>query len=116
MTDKPKTEAQRNAVHLWMDMVAKILNESGIDKRVVLHKLTTRGLDTQWTRDSFKADVYKPVFAAVAAKQSTEEANTTDHSFVVQGITKWVAQEFGVALPPFPDRFSQADEPMRHTG
>ena len=22
----------------------------------------------------------------------------------------------GVALPPFPDRFSQADEPMRHTG
>ena len=110
MTDKPKTDKQRASVHLWMEQVAKMLNDNGVDKRVVLHKLTTRGLDTQWTKDSFKADVYKPVFAAVAAKQSTEEANTTDHSFVVQGITKWVAQEWGVALPPFPDRFNKEGE------
>ena len=116
MSDNPKTEAQRNSVHLWMEQVAKILNDSGIDKRVVLHKLTTRGLDTQWTKDSFKADVYKPVFNAVAAKQSTEQASTTDHSFVVDGITKWVAQEFGVVLPPFPDRFSQAEEAARAAG
>jgi len=110
MTDKPKTDAQRNAVHLWIREVAKVLNDNGIDKRVVIHKMATRGLDTQWTEESFKADVYKPIFQAVAAKQSTEEANTTDHDVVIQGLQKWVAQEWGVVLPPFPDRFSMAEQ------
>jgi len=107
VNDKPKTDLQRNSVHLWIKQVAKVLNDNGIDKRVVIHKMATRGLDTQWTPESFKADVYKPVFNAVAAKESTEEANTTDHDVVVQGLTKWVAQEWGVALPPFPDKFNQ---------
>lgn len=110
MSDKLKTDSQRNAIHVWFDLVAKVLNDNGIDKRVVLHKLKTRGLDTQWTAASFKEDVYKPVFNAVAAKQSTEEANTTDHDVCVQGLQKWVAQEFGVVLPPFPDRFTQSED------
>ncbi len=110
MSDNPKTEAQRNAVHVWMREVAQILNDNGIDKRVVIHKMATRGLDTQWTEASFKEDVYKPVFQAVAAKQSTEEASTTDHDVVIQGLQKWVAQEWGVVLPPFPSRFNQAEQ------
>ena len=111
MTDqKPKTDKQRSAIHLWMDLVAKVLNESGIDKRVVIHKLSTRGLDTQWTGASFKEDVYRPVYQSVSAKQSTEDANTLDHDIVVQGLQKWVAQEFGVVLPHFPDRFNQGSE------
>jgi len=110
MTDKPKTDAQRNALHLWFRMVAKTLNDNGVDKRVVIHKLSTRGLDMQWTEDSFKADVYRPIFQSVAAKNSTEEANTQDHDVCVKGLQKWVAEEFGVALPPFPDRFSQGQE------
>ena len=55
--DNPKTDSQRNAIHVWFDLVAKVLNDNGIDKRVVLHKLKTRGLDTQWTAASFKEDV-----------------------------------------------------------
>ena len=105
---KPKTDAQRNAVHLWMEQVAKVFNDNGIEKRVVIEKLATRGLDTQWTKESFKHDVYKPVFEKVSGgKESTEDANTTDHDIVIQGLQKWCAQEFGVVLPPFPDRFSQ---------
>lgn len=109
-SEKLKTEAQRNAVHLWMEQSAKVLNDHGITKSVVLEKLTTRGLDTAWTKESFKEDVYKPVFKAVAAKQSTEQANTTDHDVCVQGLQKWAAQALGVVLPPFPDRYSQAEE------
>jgi len=107
--ENPKTDAQRNAVHLWIRLVAQLLNDSGIDKRVVIHKMATRGLDTQWTPESFKADVYKPIFQAVAAKQSTEQASTTDHDIVIQGISKWLAQEFGIVCPPFPDRYSQSE-------
>jgi len=86
-------------------MVAQVLNDNGIDKRVVIHKLKTRGLDTQWTAESFKEDVYRPVFQKVAAKHSTEEANTRDHDIVIQGLQKWCAEEFGVVLPPFPSRY-----------
>ena len=93
--EKPKTDKQRAAAHLWMEQTAKVLNDHGITKQIVLEKLTTRGLDTQWTKESFKEDVYKPVFNAVAAKQSTEEANTTDHDIVVQGLQKWAAKELG---------------------
>lgn len=104
---KPKTDAQRNSAHLWMRQVAEVLNANGVDKRVVIHKLATRGIDTQWTGESFKADVYRPIFQKVTAQQSTEEASTTDHDLVYQGLVKWVGQEFGVVLPPWPDRYSQ---------
>ena len=108
--EKPKTDKQRAAAHLWMEQAAKVLNDHGVTKQIVLENLTTRGLDTAWTKESFKEDVYRPVFNAVAAKQSTEEANTTDHDIVVQGLQKWAAKELGVVLPPFPDRITQAEE------
>ena len=109
MSDKPKTDKQRNTLHLWFEQVAKVLNDNGIGKQVVIEKLATRGLESKWTKDSFKEDVYKPVFAKVTAvKTSTEDANTTDHDVCVQGLQKWAAQELGVVLPPFPDRFEQA--------
>jgi hypothetical protein len=106
----PKTDAQRNAAHVWIRQVAQVLNDAGIDKRVVIHKMATRGLDVRWTEESFKADVYRPIFAAVSAKSSTEEASTIDHGIVVEGITKWIGQEFGVVLPPFPSRYTQGEE------
>lgn len=108
--EKPKTDKQRAAAHLWMEQAAKVLNDHGVTKQIVLENLTTRGLDTAWTKESFKEDVYRPVFNAVAAKQSTEEANTTDHDIVVQGLQKWAAKELGVVLPPFPSIYSQAEE------
>ena len=109
--EKPKTDKQRAAAHLWMEQTAKVLNDHGITKQIVLEKLTTRGLDTAWTKESFKHDVYKPVFAKVTAvKTSAEEASTIDHDIVIAGLQKWAAQELGVVLPPFPSIYSQAEE------
>lgn len=106
MTEAPKTDAQRNAVHLWIRQVSKALNDNAIDRKVLLDKLEKRGIDSQWTPEAFKAFVYKPIYQKVTAKSSTEEANTTDHDIVVQGISKWLAQEFGIVAPPFPDRYT----------
>ena len=41
--EKPKTDKQRAAAHLWMEQTAKVLNDNGITKQIVLEKLTTRG-------------------------------------------------------------------------
>ena len=109
--EKPKTDKQRAAAHLWMEQTAKVLNDHGITKQIVLEKLTTRGLDTAWTKESFKEDVYRPVFSKVTAvKTSTEEASTIDHDIVIAGLQKWAAEVFGVVLPPFPCRFTQGQD------
>ena len=109
--EKPKTDKQRAAVHKWFEQVAKALNDNGIEKHVVIEMLRTRGLQTQWTKESFKEDVYKPVYAKVTGgKDSTEKANTKDHDICVQGLQKWAAETLHVVLPPFPDRFTQAEE------
>ena len=99
---KPKTDKQRSAAHVWFRMVAEVLNSHGIDQHVVLDKLHTRGIDIPWSEHTFKDAVYKPVFQKVTDKDSTEEANTTDHNLVYQGLCAWFGQEFGVELPPWP--------------
>ena len=83
-----------------------MLNEHGIERKVVIDKLTSRGLDMPWDEKSFKELVYKPVFQAVTREESTEDANRTDHSICYEGLCKWFGQEFGVTLPPFPSRES----------
>ena len=100
--DKPKTPAQQRAVHSWFDKIAAQLNEKGIDRTVVIEALAKRGLDLLWTGPAFKENVYKPVFQAVTTKQSTEDANTTDHDLCYHGIVKWLAMEFEITAPPFP--------------
>jgi hypothetical protein len=110
VSDNPKTDAQRRSLHLWFEKVAKVFNDNGIEKSVVIELLTTRGLDTQWTKESFKEDVFKPVYNKVTGgKVSTEEANTKDFDICVTGLQKWAAEVLEVTLPPFPDRFSQAE-------
>lgn len=111
MTDNPKTEAQRNAIHKWFEQVADVLNANGIEKRIVLERLQARGIEAEWTKESFKEDVYKPIFQRVTGgKYSTEQASTKDHDICVKGLQKWAASELGIVLPPFPSRYSQGDE------
>lgn len=111
MTDleKPKTDRQRASLHVWLEQCANVLNDNAIEKTSVIEKLQTRGIDTLWTKESLKQDVYKPIFEKVTGgKMSTEDASTTDHNVVYMGLTKWVAQEFGVTLPPWPTEMERA--------
>ena len=79
-----------------------MLNENGITKHVLLERLATTTVETEWTEESFKADVYKPIYEAVTKKESTEDASTTDHDIVYNGLVKWLGQEFELVAPPFP--------------
>jgi hypothetical protein len=111
VSDNPKTEAQRNAEHLWFRQAAKCLNDAGISLSVIVETLSKTTVDTLVTEDNFKAVVYKPVLKAMSGgKDSTEKESTTDPAAVVQGIQKFFAERLEVVLPPFPDRFSQAEE------
>tara|TARA_R110002074_G_scaffold307570_1_gene478418 strand:- start:840 stop:1217 length:378 start_codon:yes stop_codon:yes gene_type:complete len=112
---QPKTDAQRSAVHLWIREVAGVLNDAGLEKRVVIEALGKRGIDMPWSEESFKADIYKPIFQSVFAKESTEEASTTDHDKIYNGLIRWFGQEFGVELPPFPSQENAANPALFNT-
>ena len=110
MNDQQRTDSQNRSLHLWFRHVAKALNDAGIDQKATIDKLQTRGLDIPWTDSAFKENVWKPIYKAMSGNESTTDANRTDYNAEYMGLCKWFAQEFGVTLPPFPDRFSQAME------
>jgi hypothetical protein len=105
----PVTPKQANSLHLWCDQVAAQLNDSGIDMVSFLTILAERPtITSQWTGKAFKETCYKPVFQAIAQKDSTTEASTLDHDIVITALTRLVSLRFdGLLLPPFPDRFNQ---------
>ena len=59
-----------------------------------------------WTEESVKANIWKPVYKAMTHKESTTEASRTDYNAEYTALCKWFGQEFGIQLPPWPDRFS----------
>ena len=100
-----RTPKQSDCLHLWFRQVAATLNESGLDQTVVIKALESRGIDIPWTEDSFKASIWRPIQQAMIGQESTTKAGTTDYNAEYQGLVKWFGQEFGVVLPPWPDRF-----------
>ena len=103
----PKTDHQRNALHLWFRQCARVLNDAGLEKRVVIDALMSRGIDMPWSEESFKEDIFKPVYHVVTSKDSTEQADTEEFNKVYMGLVRWFGQEFGAVLPPFPSHFTQ---------
>jgi len=110
MNDQQRTDTQNRSLHLWFRQVAKALNDAGIDQRATIEALQTRGLDVPWTDTAFKENVWKPIYKAMSGHESTTEAGRTDYNAEYTGLCKWFGQEFGVTLPPWPDRFSQSQE------
>jgi len=97
------TKSQRGSLHSWFEMVADLLNQSGVDQAVALKKLSEREAITfNWTGAGFKENVFKPCLEAVSALNSTENMDNTDIDVVVTGLQKWAASELQVVLPDLP--------------
>ena len=98
-----RTGNQNRALHLWFGMLANTLNENGLDKEVVLERLYTR-ISAPWTKTAVKEDIWRPVQEAVIHKGSTVDADRTEYTPIYEALAKWFAQEFGIAVPPWPKR------------
>jgi hypothetical protein len=111
-SEKPHTEAQNNAIHLWMRQCVTLFNNNGIEKHLFLEKLyASTSLTGVWTEEAFKEDTYKPLYRAITGKESTTRASTKDHGACIDALTKWVAEHYdGLLLPPHPDRYTQGQE------
>jgi hypothetical protein len=64
-----RTIPQNSALHLGLGMIAKTLNEAGLDMRKVLKP----EIDIPWTLESVKEYLFRPIMKAMYHKKSTTE-------------------------------------------
>lgn len=94
------TQKQFSALHVWCDMVADTLNDAGLDQRVVLKPEVA----IDWTKDSVKKCLYKPLLEAMTGKVSTTQQDTVEPSAVANTMARHLGEKFGVTLPEWPKR------------
>ena len=110
MTDKPHTAKQRAALHLLCERLADVLNEAGLNRRVVLEELANRGIDAEWSKDSVKELIWKPIQEVLTGFESTEENSTTSYDVTYQHLVRHFGTVHGITLPPWPSYYSQSLE------
>lgn len=100
------TPSQRNSLHLWCEMLAKVLNDAGMDQTTFYKHHAKAGMQLPWTKHSIKETFYKPTLETMTGKRSTEEMNTLEPSEICTIIGKALSERLGITPPPFPSRFN----------
>ena len=106
--DNGMTRTQENSLHLWLENFATVLNDAGIDQRLLLDSLK-EGAEIPNTKHSLK-ELYKVLLAALEGKESTTKMNRKEPGAIAEifakVITERVAHAAAVVPPPWPDRFN----------
>lgn len=100
LTAGTRTLRQNSALHLWLGMVAKALNDAGADmKRTLRHDA-----EIPWTPEAVKEHLWRPVQEAMVGVESTADAERKDYAQVEETLARNIAQRVGVTLPPWPKK------------
>jgi len=100
IVEPTRSDAQNNALHLWLEMVAATLNAAGLDMRRAIRE----EVDIPWTKDSAKRYLWKPLQEVMTGKESTTKASKLEYPEISETLTRHFAQKFAVQLPPWPHR------------
>lgn len=92
-----RTEKQNKALHKYFTMIADILNDAGLDMRVVLKP----EIDIPWTPKSVKEHLWRPVQEVYLGKRSTTELTTKDINAIYEILNRHLSEKFGtfIAFP-----------------
>ena len=98
--EKTITSKQFNALHVFCERVADQLNEAGLDQRIVLKP----SVAIDWSKDSVKQYLFKPLLEAMTGKTSTTDQDTVEPSKVADTMARHLGEKFGITLPEWPKR------------
>ena len=103
---KQRTPAQNKGLHLGLQMIADSLNLSGLDMRTVLKP----EVNIDWTKDSVKEYIFRPVMKLAVGKESTTELEKTSGEIekVWDTVMRFLGEKHGVEFIPFPSEASIA--------
>ena len=93
-----RTPKQNNGLHLYLKMLSDILNEAGLDQRVVLKP----DVAIEWDAKAVKEKLWKPIQKGVCHTDSTKELLTTDIDKVQKVLERHLGEKFGTEHIPFP--------------
>lgn len=96
-----RTEVQNKALHKYLELVAKELENQGQTMRDVLWR--GRYLEVPPTKHSIKEMVWKPIQNATLGKKSTTELTTKEINQVYEVMSMFLARNFGIDIP-FPSQ------------
>lgn len=102
---RPKTDAQRNAFHVWLRLLAEELNAAGLDQRVVFEQMR-EGVERPWTLETCKDNLWRPLQQAMVKKAFTEELKINEHDEIYSVLHRWLVSK-GFPCPPWPNKWSK---------
>ena len=88
------TTAQQNALHLYCGLLAKELNDAGLDMRKVMKPSAS----IPWNKDRAKEFLWKPIQKAITGKDSTTQLDINEVSEVFDVLHRHMAEKFGVMV------------------
>ena len=93
-----RTPQQNNALHLGLSMIAKALNEAGLDMRKVLKPT----VDIPWTTSSVKDHLWRPVQKSMTGKESTTKLDKLEPSEIWDVIMRHLGEKHGIEYIQWP--------------
>ena len=90
-----------NALHLWFELIAKALNDSGQYMRLDFFK---PGAHVDWTKESVKEVFWRPLQVPMFNKTSSAKLTNGEACEVIEGVIRILGEVFSLTVE-FPNRF-----------
>lgn len=91
-----RTEQQNKSLHLYCEMLAKELNDAGISIQLFLKET----VELEFTKDSVKELIWRPVQKALTGKDSTTKLDkVSDIGTIYEHLNRHVGEKFHIHIP-----------------
>jgi len=87
-----RTRRQNNALHLYFQLLADELNKAGLDMKKILKP----SVDIDWTLESIKEYLWRPIQFALLRKRSTTQLKSNEIDEVYNQLNRFLGEKFGV--------------------
>lgn len=105
-----RTKKQNNAMHLYCEELANVLNAAGLDMRTVFN-LMKEGIEIPWSKLGVKEKIWKPIMEAMTEKASTGDQDRIEASQVYEAVNWFTSTRLGVSVE-WPSRERQEREAL----
>jgi hypothetical protein len=89
---KPRTIKQNKSLWKWFGDLAEVLNEAGLDQRVVLKP----SIQIEWNKQAIHDHLWCPVQEAYIKEHSTTKLTTKDLNKIYEFLSRHLGEKFGV--------------------
>jgi hypothetical protein len=101
-TGKTRSDKQRAAIEVFCRLLAKALNDAGLDQREVYAKMK-EGVEIPWSQESAKDGLWRNIQRPLLNKESTTQLERSEVDRVYNVLNRWLSTTFGLSVP-FPSR------------